>query len=446
MPNVKYTDSATFRCLENLKEGSLDISLIHTGKEHCPPGHICSMPRDEFIIHFVLDGTGFYSAGGQTWSLTPGQMFVIYPNEPVTYGADETNPWTYAWIGFRGIRAHSMVKECGFSKNQLVLPAPDQKIILKHIDYMLNHKQLSKANDLRRQAYLILLLAELADFHEKQSAQNKKNAKYAYSTSVYVELAIEYIKDMYQRGIGISDIADNIGISRAYLNSSFQKELGMSAQTFLIDYKMHKAANLLVSTSLSVKEIANNVGYEDQLVFSKAFKKKFGMSPKNYKTHKEMMDKFEHDGFNADRILLYSNTKKECAFLIDFTNNRIRFCDLCYDDRLEVQRTEGDFLLSSIRGCEFLQTDAKTGGIKRIVVGTFLGGVVGAIIGAFTKGRIIKDIKLVFYFDDVIEPSKNIYLLSRTKNGSNEYDEVQHFADEVITLMKVIIARNTTKR
>ena len=42
MPNVKYTDSATFRCLENLKEGSLDISLIHTGKEHCPPGHICS--------------------------------------------------------------------------------------------------------------------------------------------------------------------------------------------------------------------------------------------------------------------------------------------------------------------------------------------------------------------------------------------------------------------
>ena len=58
MPNVKYTDSATFRCLENLKEGSLDISLIHTGKEHCPPGHICSMPRDEFIIHFVLNGTG----------------------------------------------------------------------------------------------------------------------------------------------------------------------------------------------------------------------------------------------------------------------------------------------------------------------------------------------------------------------------------------------------
>ena len=54
MPNVKYTDSATFRCLENLKEGSLDISLIHTGKEHCTPGHICSIPRDEFFILYWM--------------------------------------------------------------------------------------------------------------------------------------------------------------------------------------------------------------------------------------------------------------------------------------------------------------------------------------------------------------------------------------------------------
>lgn len=293
MPNVKYTDSATFRCLENLKEASIDINLIHTGKEHCSPGHICSRPREEFIIHFVLEGAGFYSAGGQTWSLTPGQMFLIYPDEPITYGADETYPWSYAWIGFKGIRANSLVSQCGFSKNQLVLPSPDSKIITKYIDHILDHKQLSKANDARRLAYLNLLLAELIDFHEKLYAQDKKHSKYAYSTAVYTELAIEYIKNMYQHGIGISDIADNIGISRAYLNSAFQKELGISAQTFLIDYKMHKAASLLMSTGLSVKEVSNQVGYDDQLVFSKAFKKKFGMSPKNYKTHNEMMDKFD---------------------------------------------------------------------------------------------------------------------------------------------------------
>lgn len=292
MPNVKYTDSATFRCLENLKEASLDISLIHVGKEQCPPGHICSMPRDEFIIHFVLDGSGFYSANGQSQTLTVGQMFLIYPDQPVTYAADETTPWTYAWVGFKGIRANTLVNMCGFSPNHLVLPSPDSKVVLNHINRLLDAKHLTKANEIRRQAYLMLLLSELIEFHDAQTLQNKKGANYAYSTSLYVELAIEYIKTMYQQGIGISDIADNIGISRAYLNSAFQKELGMSAQKFLIDYRMHKAANLLVSTSLSVKEIANQVGYDDQLVFSKAFKKKFEMSPKNFKIHKEKVDKF----------------------------------------------------------------------------------------------------------------------------------------------------------
>ena len=54
MRNVKYTDSVNFRCLEHLRETSLDISLIHAGKEHCDPSHICSGARDEYILHFIF--------------------------------------------------------------------------------------------------------------------------------------------------------------------------------------------------------------------------------------------------------------------------------------------------------------------------------------------------------------------------------------------------------
>lgn len=86
------------------------------------------------------------------------------------------------------------------------------------------------------------------------------------------------------QGIGVSDIADSIGITRSHLNHVFQQELNISIQNFLIDFRMHKSANLLVSTTLSIKEISNQVGYHDQLVFSKAFKKKFGVSPKSYRT------------------------------------------------------------------------------------------------------------------------------------------------------------------
>lgn len=292
MKNVKYTDSACFRCLENLRETSLELTLIHTGKENCKPSHVFSGIREEYIIHFVLSGSGFYSVNENTYHMEPGQMFLIYPGDAVTYGADEFNPWTYAWIGIRGMRVDSILKECGFSKNKLILPAPAEKNIMECIDTMLDHKELNTAASMHRESSLLKLLALLIEYHTELSRKGKPE-KYNYSSNIYVGLAIDYINCMYKHNISVSDIAENIGISRAHLNQCFQKELNLSVQKFLIDYRMHKAANLLLSTEMSIKEISNLVGYDDQLTFSKAFKKKFGMSPKNYKTHTDEMDKFK---------------------------------------------------------------------------------------------------------------------------------------------------------
>ncbi|MCI9122661.1 MAG: AraC family transcriptional regulator [Eubacterium sp.] len=287
MRNVKYTDSVTFRCLEHLKETSLDISLIHAGKENCKPSHICTDTRNEFILHFILSGKGFYSLNnGKIYSLSAGQMFLIRPNEPITYGSDNIDPWEYTWIGFNGVRADAILKQCGFSDHKLVLPSPDEpKIVTECIEHMLECRKLTSANDLRREAWMLILFSRLIDYHDKCS-QKRTQENSSYSTKAYVELAVEYIKYYYKDGINVSDIAGHLGISRAYLNSAFQKELGISIQKFLIDYRMYKAANLLVSTPDTIKEISGAIGYEDQLNFSKAFKKKFGISPKNYRVQK----------------------------------------------------------------------------------------------------------------------------------------------------------------
>ena len=109
---------------------------------------------------------------------------------------------------------------------------------------------------------------------------------------MYVEQAIDYIKWNHSHGINVTDIADYIGISRTYLNHIFQKELGISSQKFLMDFRLHKAANLLISSDLPVAEVSAQVGYDDSLAFSKAFKKKFELSPKNYRSHKEKMEQF----------------------------------------------------------------------------------------------------------------------------------------------------------
>lgn len=284
MQSVISMQAGEFICMKDFSETSMEITLVHAGKEYCKPYHAVSASRDEYIIHFILSGNGFYSANGSTWSLGPGQMFLVYPDDPVVYCADANNPWSYAWIGFKGIRVDTILKNCGFSKNHLCLPAPDPDEYMDCFDDLFEHGDAGFANDLYRESILLKLFSILAR-HHAMPALNTSREQTGYSDNTYVNLAIDYIGKMYMQGIGVSDIADCIGITRSHLNHVFQQELNISIQNFLIDFRMHKSANLLVSTAMSIKEISNQVGYNDQLVFSKAFKKKFGVSPKSYRAY-----------------------------------------------------------------------------------------------------------------------------------------------------------------
>ena len=269
-------------CMQDFSETSMEITLVHAGVESCKPYHAVAAARSEYIIHFILSGEGFYSANGSTWHLGPGQMFLLYPDEPIVYCSNAINPWSYLWIGFKGIRVDTILKNCGFSKNRLCLPAPAPDQYIECFHDLFAHRGTGFSEDLCRESILLKLFSLLAA-HHAGLAPGTDQEQIGYSDNTYVNLAIDYIGKMYMQGIGVSDVADSIGITRSHLNHVFQKELNISIQNFLIDFRMHKAANLLVSTGLSIKEISSQVGYSDQLVFSKAFKKKFGLSPKSYR-------------------------------------------------------------------------------------------------------------------------------------------------------------------
>lgn len=59
--------------------------------------------------------------------------------------------------------------------------------------------------------------------------------------------------------------------------------MGCSPQQFLVNLRMEKAVGMLKNTDLPVNQIAAQVGYENPLTFSKIFKQRYGISPKNYR-------------------------------------------------------------------------------------------------------------------------------------------------------------------
>ena len=103
----------------------------------------------------------------------------------------------------------------------------------------------------------------------------------------YVNYAVRFMESNYS-GIKVSDVADYIGINRAYLTAIFKKKMYMSPQEYLMQVRMTKSQELLRKTDVPIYVIAKEVGYDDQLAFSKMFfskmfKKKYGLSPEQYR-------------------------------------------------------------------------------------------------------------------------------------------------------------------
>lgn len=81
-----------------------------------------------------------------------------------------------------------------------------------------------------------------------------------------------------------AELARKVSISTSKLTKGFSSMFGTSVHAYIIDQRLEKAASLLLESDLNVSQIAILVGYSKPSNFAAAFKKKYGIIPKNYKT------------------------------------------------------------------------------------------------------------------------------------------------------------------
>ena len=105
-------------------------------------------------------------------------------------------------------------------------------------------------------------------------------------TAAYVVKTEEYIKSNLHLPIRVDDIAESLSLSRGYLRNIFYEKKGISPQEYLMQARMDRACELLSGSHMSVSQVAAAVGYSDALGFSRMFKRKIGISPREFRESK----------------------------------------------------------------------------------------------------------------------------------------------------------------
>ncbi|MFC4600559.1 response regulator transcription factor [Cohnella hongkongensis] len=104
----------------------------------------------------------------------------------------------------------------------------------------------------------------------------------AYSSSA-ISQAFLYIKRHYAEELSLSDVAKFVHLTPAYLSSLFKKQTGENFNRYLIQVRVEKAKELLMTTDMKISDIAHAVGYPNASYFVRVFKKHEGTSPMEFK-------------------------------------------------------------------------------------------------------------------------------------------------------------------
>ncbi len=99
----------------------------------------------------------------------------------------------------------------------------------------------------------------------------------------YIHEAVVYIQQNYHREITVDEVAAFCRLNRVYFSRRFKERQGCTPQEFIIRQRLTNAAELLRSTSLPVKDVADRCGYKNQLYFSQAFRKYYGLPPREWR-------------------------------------------------------------------------------------------------------------------------------------------------------------------
>ncbi|WP_105615410.1 response regulator [Vallitalea okinawensis] len=101
-----------------------------------------------------------------------------------------------------------------------------------------------------------------------------------------IQNAIHYIHKHYQENITIKEAAEALHLSASHLMRLFKSEVSVTFNDYLTNYRIKLAEELLMRGEYKVYEVANKVGYYDVKYFSQVFKKRTGLTPREYKQKK----------------------------------------------------------------------------------------------------------------------------------------------------------------
>ena len=253
-----------------------DQSFIMQG-HHC---HSC------FELFYVDSGECRFLINDLIFDMRAGD-FILVPPMALHYTRYVFGPCRRTVILFREedvldeVRQRMPRPECFFAETSIFhVPEAYRGMILEKLKEMTSEEKIRDGQsalllkmDLQQ---LLLLCGRVCDFLFEPPADIR-------TTDQQILQAARFICRYYMEPLTSTDVARAVGFSPNYLSRKFRAVTGIGLHEYIVFVRLQHAAQELVSTNDSITTIALRCGFSDSNYFKDSFKKKFGVTPRNYR-------------------------------------------------------------------------------------------------------------------------------------------------------------------
>ena len=127
------------------------------------------------------------------------------------------------------------------------------------------------------------LLGVLEEIERRLPGEQKGEEEKKEVTNLMVQKAMDYIALNYSGKISLKEIAQELYLSPNYLSELFKRHTGKNISEYITQFRLERARRYLQQPEYKIGDVAELVGFSDQRYFSSMFKRRYGMTPNEYR-------------------------------------------------------------------------------------------------------------------------------------------------------------------
>ncbi|CCP07175.1 Arabinose operon regulatory protein [Erwinia amylovora MR1] len=232
-----------------------------------------------FILNLTIKGRGRVANGLEAFDCEPGDVLLFQPEAAHYYGrSPDSNCWYHRWIYFRPRAYWSdwlswQDQKRGVGRLRLSPLLHDEFERLFVTIEETHNAGRRYAEELAMNLLERLLLRAIQE--DPRSQQQVRDAR--------VVEACQYVMQHLAAEVKIDQVARHVCLSPSRLAHLFRQQMGVNLLRWREDQRVQRARLLLQSTRQPIASVGREVGYDDQLYFSRVFRKRAGVSPSDFR-------------------------------------------------------------------------------------------------------------------------------------------------------------------